>query len=240
MEINSHKMNFDQVVKNGRDALLIYDDTFYKITSINEKEFIARKGKLSFQNKTMFLHAYGKTGTYKNFGKEVPFFIFKKVPRKDTPKILINGTDYDKIITNTILSLRSSNLTTHIVQIGDTKDGGFVTFDNTNTVNVKLKNGNEVVLDKDFLHFEKVHYTKKSYKKLWFKYLSGKSLPYDETKLTSKDVNAFSKYKELNSRLDKDYEKLAYKSYSKNKLIKDEMNRLWDKLTPSQKRKVSK
>ncbi|BBI90494.1 hypothetical protein HYO65_gp102 [Tenacibaculum phage PTm1] len=174
------------------------------------------------------------------FGKDVPFFIFKKdTPRKDTPKEQIEGTPFNEVVTTSVESIRKANLTNHIVQIGDSKEGGFVTADNGTEVIVKLKNGLLRRINKSYLHYQKVWYTKKNYKRLWFKYISNQELPYNEPKLQTKG-NPFKEYKELLSRFDKDYimtDDPRVRKYQEQ--IHDQMNVLWNKLTPKQKQKLS-
>ncbi|BAV39321.1 hypothetical protein BPT24_197 [Tenacibaculum phage pT24] len=240
-ETNSYHIPYDKLKDHARGGVVIYNGIFYKIKYLDDKTFSAYKGKETFEGRNMHLHPYGKSknGTIVNFGQELPFFMYNQNQnRKDVPKEEINGTDFDKVKTDSYLGLLRANLTTHIVQYNE-KDGGFVVFDDGNNVFLKLRNGKNITLPKKNLHYVKNHYVKGKYKKLWFKYDPKKELPMQVQQLPVKG-DAYKEYLELKAKFDPDYQRTDdYRVYKSQQAIHDKMKRLWEKLTPKQKKKVA-
>lgn len=228
-------------LRNANGGVIINNGRFWKINGIDGDVFHARSERDTWQGKVKFLHPHGK-GIIKQYDGMKPFFMYKEVPRKDTPKDILNGTDFDKIDTSTIQGVRNANLTNHIVQDGDSKQGGFVTHDYGGRIEVKMKDGSIKNFDKDHLHLVKIHYTKKYHKRLWFRYDVTKSLPHrrnNDLKLSPK--GAYDKYMELKKSLDPHYERSDdFRVYRQQSQLRDEMNKLWSLMTPQLRKKAAK
>lgn len=241
MELTSLKIKYADLNKS-KGGVLVYEGRFWKIISINDSEFIAKSDKDELYGYNKFLQPYGKTGTIKQYDGDKPFFKYSLGNlRRDTPLEVKEGTLYNKIETSTIKGLKESNLTGSVVQIGyKSKEGGFVIHDTGSEVVVSLKSGKEKRFDKSYLHYNKIHYTKKSYKRLWFVYDSTKLLNNDTIKITSKG-NKVVDYLELESTFDKDYlMSTDFRTYNAQSTIQKQLTGLWGQMTPSERLKVTK
>ncbi len=223
-------------------GVIIHNGIFWKIKGIDNDVFFARDGKNTWNGKVKFLHPHGK-GEIKQYDGMQPFFIYKdNVVRKDVPKVVSDGTDFDKIDSSTTIGIRKSNLTNHIVQDGDSKKGGFVVHDFGGRVEVKLKDGTIKTYDKDHLHLVKIHYTKKYHKRLWFRYDYDNSLPYGfENKLKISPKGAYERYMELKKSLDPNYDRSDdFRVYRQQTQLRTEMNNMWNLMTPPLRKKATK
>lgn len=240
-EYNSKEMSYQDFDK-ADGGVIIHKGMFWKISSINKDIFFARNERNTWQGKVKYLHPHGK-GIIKQYDGMKPFFIFKDGEiRKDTPNEIKNGTDFDKVDTSNVQGIRKANLTNHIVQDGSSNKGGFVTHDFGGTIEVKMKDGTTKTFDKDYLNLVKIHYTKKHYKRLWFRYDVSNPLPYKrETKLQISPRNAYDKYIELKSQLDPHYDKSDdFRVYRQQSELRDEMSKMWNLMTPQLRKKATK
>lgn len=248
MSNSSYKIPFNKLRKNKdviQRAVVLIKGEFWKIKNIYDHEFYAKKSVNDFRGLLIHLHPYGKTGTIKqNLDGEVPFYIYdSKRVRRDIPKELLKGTEYNKVETGTYLGLEKANLVGHIVQTSpNSKDGGFVVYDFGNEVLVRLKSGSDKRYDKQYLHFNKTHYSKKKYKVLWFVYEDSNPIPTSKADQKLKlDKKPYNEYIELQSNLNPTAEYSdGYGTWSKNNIKLKRMRYLWGLLTPSEKLRIEK
>lgn len=241
MELSSLKLKYNDLHK-AIGGVVVDNGRFWKIRSINDTEFYAKSERDSFRGYNKYLQPYGKNGTINQYDGVKPFFKYTEGKlRKDTPKEVSDGTPFEQIDTTTILGLRKANLTKSIVQLApNSKNGGFVIHDNGSEVIVLLKDGSRKTVDKDYLHYNKLHYTKNNYKRLWFVYDEKKSLTYDKPKPSLKG-DAFKEYVQLHSQFDTQYQMSDdYRVYAIQSKIQKRMTELWGQLTPRQKVKIGK
>ena len=238
--MDSKSIKFSDLKNYANGGVVIHEKLFYKIYSINDNQFYAKFGRDSFRGLTKFLHPYGKDGTIKQFDGIKPFFIYKKDNiRKDIPKLMRDGTPFDEINTDTIQGLRKANLTNHIIQDTNSKEGGYVIQDLGDDVIVRMRNGGEKYFSKSNLFKVRITYTKKYHKRIWFRYEPNKSPRYDDNLGNEKiPIDAYSDYIELAKQLDGNYMYADFKTFLVNSAIDKEMTRLIQYLTPTQKIKL--
>lgn len=247
---SSHKIKFNDLKVNSitNNSVVIIGGDFWKINKISsDNTFNVSKNtrggdKWIYDLMTIHLHPNGK-GVINQREGEMPFFIYDtKRIRKDVPKELLKGSNFDEIDTTSLNGLLGSNLIGHIVQDSkNSKDGGFVVFDSGSKVIVKLKSGEYKAYFKINLFFKKNSYTKNNYKVLWFYNDTKNKLPINSDKNYIVKDNPYKEYLELLPKVEPHAERSDdFKVWKSNNELSKRMSKLWEKLSPVQKRKIEK